>query len=160
MTNFIKRFLALALAVFMVVGLMPLNVLAEEVNSGDAIVTDEEPAPEAPAEGEDEVPADGEEEAPADGEDQISEIAETTAVAKIGETGYETVEAAFAAATNGETVELIASSYEDVVIPAEFGGGSSRGFGGGGSFGGGFGGGSRGGFGGGGSRGGGGGRSF
>ena len=54
--------------------------------------------------------------------DNGSVVAETTKVAKIGKTEYETVEAAFAAATNGETVELIADTYEDIVIPAEFGG--------------------------------------
>ena len=47
---------------------------------------------------------------------------ETDNVAKIGETGYATLEEAFAAAKNGETVELIPDTYGDIVIPAEFGG--------------------------------------
>ena len=49
-------------------------------------------------------------------------IALPSFVAQIGETKYQTLEEAFAAATAGQTVELIADTYEDIVIPAEFGG--------------------------------------
>ena len=41
-------------------------------------------------------------------------------VAMVGETGFATLEDAFAAAQNGEDVELIAATYEGIVIPAEF----------------------------------------
>ncbi len=57
---------------------------------------------------------------PVTGEKSGSASLKVAPVAKIGKTGYETVAAAFEAATNGATVELIADTYEDVKIPAEF----------------------------------------
>lgn len=46
----------------------------------------------------------------------VFEPVATAAVAKIGETEYETLAAAIAAANNGETVKLLADATEDVVI--------------------------------------------
>ena len=45
---------------------------------------------------------------------------ETAAVAKVGETTYSPLQAAIAAATEGEitTVELLADTTEDITIPA------------------------------------------
>lgn len=52
----------------------------------------------------------------------IAAFAEGVDVAMVGDTGFETVEDAFSAAANGQTVELIANSYGDIVIPSSFSG--------------------------------------
>jgi len=129
MGNSFKRFLALALAVFMVVGMLPTNIAFATENEGDTTLCNhgyvasecetcnppEEPSEDPSEEPSEEPSEDGNVMPQSEGGEQTDET-NVTYVAKVGDTEYATLAEAVANAQPGDTVALQKDVTENITV--------------------------------------------